>query len=160
MSHLTEHSIDAFLNSNHHRVITQYQILDAKYLHALIRKSFFAYDNFAYRNCRKIAIDSLNDIANIEFFDGDPPEDVLDYISKVDEYFNYKDTLQSLVRKIVNTYDMDAAYIIARKFYILPKGDLSLELPRVKEMILELRRDAADQLAVIQKIKIDNLLLK
>ena len=159
MDYYIKQEIDDFLAPNLSRSNNQFKLLNTKYLN-LVFKTFFAYDGFAYRNCRKINTDDLTNTVYVEFFDGDPPEDVLDYISKVDEYLSYKNTLQSLVRKVANTYDMYAADIIARKFYILPKGDLSLELPRVKEMILELRRDAPDQLAVIQKIKIDNLLLK
>jgi len=95
-------------------------------------------------------------------FDGDPPQDVLDYMEKIGEYGDLKFSLKSLFRKIENNYGERAAEYWLNRLELIPSltpDDFTNNIA-IFEALQDIQKNNPEQMLLITKCNADRLLLR
>jgi len=146
---------DRFLNPYARLIKTKYAAIKNKYNINV----YLFYGEFMYFSDVRQKIDYSH--TNMDF-DGDPPQDVLDYMKKVDEHENLKFSLQSLFRKLENNYSPFLADKLLGRIEEIPTltaEEFMLNTDMV-EMLQDIQNNNQEQMLLITKCNADRLLLR
>ena len=152
MNYTIERRIEEFLSPYNIAAIKEWRIIEKKYE---LRRRFILYNQFTYKH------DFKNDPKNILYklgsvnFDGDYPEDVLEYIDIIDRLTETEFALTSLFRKLTNEHGTGTALQISNHISELPKYDFVANYSIVSNLQLYNK----EQIETIHKANIDFLLL-